>query len=175
MTWRGQGVSFILWSPQGGSLRFCGFDAQPSEAWAYQTNNVHTTTTGDPVCAANLVPVGGEGVEIDPGDYLGPNNALGVLAFEAAPLERITCRARPSARRRADALRFLPRWRDGAVFVACGLGRCMDVPWRMEYGSSRWARRKCPRGRDIPCGGDCHRLCHSRAMTGVAALFEAQV
>ena len=79
----GRGVTFILWSPVSGSLRFCGLDAQPDSAWAYQTNDVYTTT-GDPVYAADLIPVVGEGEEIDPDDYLGSGNAPGVLAFEAA-------------------------------------------------------------------------------------------
>ncbi|MBQ3342360.1 MAG: alpha/beta hydrolase, partial [Kiritimatiellae bacterium] len=79
----GQSVTFILWSPESGSLRFCGLDAQPDEAWSYQTNDVYTTT-GDPVYAADLIPVSGDGEEIDPGDYLGLGNAPGVLAFEAA-------------------------------------------------------------------------------------------
>ena len=49
----------------------------------YQTNDVYTTT-GDPVYAADLIPVSGDGEEIDPDDYLGLGNAPGVLAFEAA-------------------------------------------------------------------------------------------
>ena len=79
----GQGVTFVLWSPQSGSLRFCGLDTQPDSAWEYQTNDVYTTI-GDPVYAADLIPVVGEGEEIYPGDYLGSGNAPGVLAFEAA-------------------------------------------------------------------------------------------
>ena len=79
----GQGVTFILWSPASGSLRFCGLDVQPDSAWAYQTNDVYTTT-GDPVCAADLIPVSGDGVGIAPSDYLGNNNSPGLLAFEAA-------------------------------------------------------------------------------------------
>ncbi|MBQ6327614.1 MAG: alpha/beta hydrolase, partial [Kiritimatiellae bacterium] len=79
----GNGVRFMLWSPQGSSLRFCGLDSQPSGAWAFQTNDVYTTG-GDPVHSADLIPVGGEGVEIDPADYLGFGNSPGVLAFEAA-------------------------------------------------------------------------------------------
>ena len=78
----GNGVRFMLWSPQGSSLRFCGLDSQPSGAWAFQTNDVYTTG-GDPVHSADLIPVGGEGVEIDPADYLGFGNSPGVLAFEA--------------------------------------------------------------------------------------------
>ncbi|MBQ3342260.1 MAG: alpha/beta hydrolase, partial [Kiritimatiellae bacterium] len=62
---------------------FCGLDSQPSGAWAFQTNDVYTTG-GDPVHSADLIPVGGEGVEIDPTDYLGSGNSPGVLAFEAA-------------------------------------------------------------------------------------------
>jgi len=79
----GSAARFVLWSPQSGIFRFCGLDAQPDSAWEYQTNDVYTTT-GDPVCAADLIPVGGEGVEIAPADYLGLGNAPGVLAFEAA-------------------------------------------------------------------------------------------
>ena len=48
----------------------------------FQTNDVYTTG-GDHVHSADLIPVGGEGVEIDPGDYLGSGNSPGVLAFEA--------------------------------------------------------------------------------------------
>ncbi|MBQ3344953.1 MAG: hypothetical protein IJG84_23905, partial [Kiritimatiellae bacterium] len=79
----GNGVRFMLWSPQGSSLRFCGLDSQPSGAWAFQTNDVYTTG-GDPVHSADLIPVGGEGVELNPSNYLGTGNSPGVLAFEAA-------------------------------------------------------------------------------------------
>ena len=78
----GSAATFHLWAP-GGGLRFCGVDVQPSAAWSYQTNDVYATT-GDPMSAAALSELTGEGMEIDPDDYLGNGNAPGVLAFEAA-------------------------------------------------------------------------------------------
>ena len=66
----GNGVRFVLWPPAGNALRFCAPAVQPTEAWAYQTNDVFTTA-GDPVYAADLIPVSGKGVALAPCDYLG--------------------------------------------------------------------------------------------------------
>ncbi len=78
----GSEASFVLWGV-GNALRFCGTDMSTNNVWEYQTNDVYTTT-GDNVAAAELTPIGGEGAEIAPIDYLGNGNAPGVLVFEAA-------------------------------------------------------------------------------------------
>ena len=54
----------------------------PEAAGTIQTDDVYTTT-GDPLCAADLTGLTCGGVDIDPSDYLGSGNAPGVLAFEA--------------------------------------------------------------------------------------------
>ena len=77
----GSEASFVLWEA-GNALRFCGTDLSTNNVWEYQTNDVYTTT-GDNVAAAELTPIGGEGAEIAPADYLGNGNAPGVLVFEA--------------------------------------------------------------------------------------------
>ena len=78
----GSAATFHLSGPSGG-LRFCCPDVPMESAWAYQTNDVYTTT-GQPMSSAPLTAVPQEGEEIAPGDCLGTDNAPGVLAFEAA-------------------------------------------------------------------------------------------
>lgn len=78
----GSEATFVLWEP-GNALRFCGADMSVNDVWEYQTNDVYTTT-GDNIAVAELMPIGGEGEEIVPTDYLGNGNAPGVLTFEAA-------------------------------------------------------------------------------------------
>ena len=74
-------------------LRFCGADVSPSAAGTIQTNSVVTTgggnQPGDPLASANLTAVTNAGVAIAPADYLGNGNAPGVLAFEAADVNRL--------------------------------------------------------------------------------------
>ena len=78
----GSEASFVLWGV-GKALRFCGTDMSTNNVWEYQTNDVYTTT-GDNIAGGELTPIGGEGAEIAPIDYLGNGNAPGVLVFEAA-------------------------------------------------------------------------------------------
>ena len=78
----GSEASFVLWGV-GNALRFCGTDMSTNNVWEYQTNDVYTTT-GDNIAGGELTPIGGEGAEIAPIDYLGNGNAPGVLVFEAA-------------------------------------------------------------------------------------------
>ena len=78
----GREASFVLWGV-GKALRFCGTDMSTNNVWEYQTNDVYTTT-GDNIAGGELTPIGGEGAEIAPIDYLGNGNAPGVLVFEAA-------------------------------------------------------------------------------------------
>ena len=78
----GSEASFVLWGV-GNALRFCGTDMSANNVWEYQTNDVYTTT-GDNIAGGELTPIGGEGAEIAPVDYLGNGNAPGVLVFEAA-------------------------------------------------------------------------------------------
>ena len=78
----GSEASFVLWGV-GNALRFCGTDMSTNNVWEYQTNDVYTTT-GDNIAGGELMPIGGEGAEIAPIDYLGNGNAPGVLVFEAA-------------------------------------------------------------------------------------------
>ena len=143
----GSAATFTLWTPSSGLLRFCGLDEQTSAAWAFQTNDVYTTT-GDPVSAADLTPVGGEGVEIEPDDYLGNDSAPGVLAFEAAQpisaydsLELLVnigdvtvfrCRLPMSI----SSVRTMYRWRN--IRAACGdnggEGDSSGEPWNNPDG-----------------------------------------
>ena len=78
----GSEASFVLWGV-GNALRFCGTDMSTNNVWEYQANDVYTTT-GDNIAGGELTPIGGEGAEIAPIDYLGNGNAPGVLVFEAA-------------------------------------------------------------------------------------------
>ena len=77
----GSAATFKIYAPDD-SLNFCGADVAPEAAGTIQTNDVYTTT-GDPLCVAELTGLLHEGIDIDPSDYLGNNNAPGVLAFEA--------------------------------------------------------------------------------------------
>ena len=78
----GSEATFILWE-SGNALRFCGTDMSVNNVWEHQTNDVYTTIS-DNIAGAELTPIGGEGAEIAPVDYLGNGNAPGVLVFEAA-------------------------------------------------------------------------------------------
>lgn len=77
----GNSATFVLWAPEG-RLRFCGVDMNADSAWEHQTNDVYTTT-GDPISVAELTPIVGEGAEVNSSDYLGNENAPGMLACEA--------------------------------------------------------------------------------------------
>ena len=77
----GNAATFRISAPDG-SLHFCGVDVAPSAAGTIQTNDVYTTT-GDPLYAADFVEMQQGEAQIAPVDYLGNNNAPGLLAFEA--------------------------------------------------------------------------------------------
>ena len=77
----GNAATFHLSGANGG-FRFCRPDVSTEAAWAYQTNDVYTTT-GQPMSSAALTAVPEDGVGIEPVSCLGTDNAPGVLAFEA--------------------------------------------------------------------------------------------
>ena len=129
------------------NVAFCGVDAPPSAAWAFQTNEVFTTT-GGPMSAATLAELTGEGMEIDPDGYLSNGNTPGVLAFEAAQpisvydsLELLVnvgdvtvfrCRLPMSI----SSVRTMYRWRN--IRAACGdnggEGDSSGEPWNNPDG-----------------------------------------